>query len=76
MSLLTLPSITPLIARLLNISAAYVGTYVAIVYIGAMVSSLLSGSATQRFGAIRISQIGLYACALGLVFAPSNQSQQ
>ncbi|WP_417252612.1 MFS transporter [Castellaniella sp.] len=66
MSLLTLPSITPLIAQLLDIPAAYVGTYVAIVYIGAMVSSLLSGSATRRFGAIRVSQAGLCACALGL----------
>ena len=66
MSLLTLPSITPLIARLLDIPAAYVGTYVAIVYIGAMVSSLLSGSATRRYGAIRVSQAGLCACALGL----------
>ncbi|MBV2181385.1 MAG: MFS transporter [Castellaniella sp.] len=66
MSLLTLPSITPLIAQLLDIPAAYVGTYVAIAYIGAMVSSLLSGSATRRFGAIRISQAGLCVCALGL----------
>jgi predicted MFS family arabinose efflux permease len=66
MSLLTLPAIAPLIADLLGIPAAYVGTYVAIAYVGAMVSSLLSGSATRRFGAIRASQTGLCVCALGL----------
>lgn len=66
MSLLTLPAIAPLIADLLGIPAAYVGTYVAIAYVGAMVASLLSGSATRRFGAIRASQAGLCVCALGL----------
>lgn len=66
MSLLTLPAIAPLIAGLLGIPAAYVGTYVAIAYVGAMIASLLSGSATRRFGAIRASQAGLCICALGL----------
>ncbi|MFV0283557.1 MAG: MFS transporter [Castellaniella sp.] len=66
MSLLTLPAIAPLISDLLGIPAAYVGTYVAIAYVGAMVSSLLSGSATRRFGAVRTSQAGLCVCALGL----------
>ncbi|MBV2180008.1 MAG: MFS transporter [Castellaniella sp.] len=66
MSLLTLPAIAPLISDLLGIPTAYVGTYVAIAYVGAIITSLLAGSTIRRFGAIRASQAGLLTCALGL----------
>lgn len=69
MSLLTLPAIAPVIARVTGIPAAYVGVYVALAYAGAMAASLLSGSATQRLGAIRASQAGLVLCALGLALS-------
>lgn len=69
MSLLTLPAIAPAIAAVLDVPTAYVGVYVALAYMGAMAASLLSGSATRRYGAIRASQAGLVLCALGLLLS-------
>lgn len=66
MALLTLPVVAPAVAQSLQISAAYVGLYVAIVYAGAMAASLMSGAAVRRFGAIRASQVALVSCAAGL----------
>jgi MFS family permease len=66
MALLTLPVMAPEVARALGLSTTMVGVYVALAYAGAMASSLVSGAAVGRLGAIRISQIGLVLCALGL----------
>ncbi len=66
MALLTLPVVAPSVAESLGISAAYVGLYIALVYVGAMTASLLAGGAVRRFGAIRLSQIGLLLCAAGV----------
>lgn len=66
MALLTLPVVAPAVADSLGISAAYVGLYIALAYAGAMASSLFSGGAVRRFGAIRASQIGLLLCAIGV----------
>lgn len=66
MALLTLPVVAPAVAESLQISAAYVGLYVAIVYAGAMAASLMAGAAVRRYGAIRASQIALLLCAIGL----------
>lgn len=66
MSLLTLPVVAPVVAQSLQISTAYLGLYVAIVYTGAVAASLMSGTAVRRFGAIRASQAGLLLCGTGL----------
>lgn len=66
MALLTLPVVAPAVALSTQISAAYVGLYVAIVYAGAMTASLMAGAVVRRFGAIRASQVALVLCALGL----------
>lgn len=66
MALLTLPVVAPAVALALGMSAAYVGLYVAIVYVGAMTASLMSGAMVRRFGAIRASQVALASCAVGL----------
>jgi MFS family permease len=66
MALLTLPVMAPEVGRALGMPTTYVGAYVALVYLGAMASSLASGVAVARLGAIRISQVGLVLCALGL----------
>jgi len=66
MALLTLPVVAPAVAETLGISAAYVGLYVAIAYAGAMTASLLAGGAVRRYGAIRMSQVGLLLCAAGV----------
>jgi len=69
MALLTLPVVAPLVAQSLGVPVSWVGVYVAVVYAAAMVASLLSGAAVRRFGAIRLSQIGLGSCALGLMLS-------
>ena len=66
MALLTLPVMAPVVAQALQVSPTYVGLYVAIAYMGAIMASLAAGTATVRWGAIRVSQIGLLVCALGL----------
>ena len=66
MALLTLPVMVPQVARDLSLSPTLVGTYVAVTYLAAMVASSLSGLGVLRWGAIRVSQLGLVSCAAGL----------
>ena len=66
MALLTLPVMAPVAAKALSVSPAMVGFYVSITYLGAMFASLTSGNTVSRFGPIRVSQLGLLLCALGL----------
>lgn len=67
MALLTLPVMAPQVARSLQVAPSMVGAYVSMSYLGAMAASLLGGSASRRWGAIRVSQAGLVLCALGLL---------
>jgi MFS family permease len=66
MALLTLPAMAPKVAEAMATSPALVGIYIALAYVGAMVASLVSGGAVARYGPIRVSQLGLVACAAGL----------
>jgi MFS family permease len=66
MALLTLPVMAPVAAKALEVSPALVGVYVAITYAGAMFASLTSGTSVSRLGPIRVSQLGLILCAIGL----------
>ena len=66
MALLTLPVMAPEVGRALKLPTTSIGVYVALAYLGAMAGSLASGAAVARLGAIRISQVGLLLCALGL----------
>lgn len=65
--LMSLPAIAPAVAQSLDISAAYVGAYIAIAHIAAITAALLTGSTVRRLGAIRASQIGLLSSSLGMV---------
>lgn len=67
MALLTMPVVAPAVAQALGISSAYVGVYVALAYVGAMMASVMGGAAVRRFGAIRLSQVGLALCSVGLL---------
>lgn len=67
MALLTLPVMAPVVSKALQVSPALVGLYVSVTYLGATLSSLIGGAIVGRFGAIRVSQIGLILCGLGLV---------
>ena len=66
MALLTLPAMAPAVARALALPSTLVGAYVALCYFAAMLSSLVGGTLVRRLGAIRVSQLGLGLCAVGL----------
>ena len=66
MAVLTVPAMAPAMAESLGVSPTLIGAYVAIVYIGAMLASMLAGPLVIRYGAIRVSQLGLLVCAAGL----------
>lgn len=69
MAALTAPVLAPEAASELGIPATLVGVFVALIYVGAMISSLASGNLVVRFGAIRVSQVCLVLCGAGLALA-------
>ena len=69
MALLSVPVIASDLAPRLGVPLGWVGAYVALAYVAAMVASLVAGPVVARVGAIRASQLGLLCCALGLVLS-------
>jgi MFS family permease len=67
MATLTVPVFAPAAAADIGVDPSYVGVFASIVYFGAMVSSLMSGGLSPRYGAIRVSQIGLAISLVGIV---------
>jgi MFS family permease len=63
---LTVPVLAPVLGPVFNVPGEFVGVYVALIYVGAMLGSLTAGGWIIRFGAVRVSQIGLALCGLGL----------
>jgi len=62
----TAPSVlAPEIAQAFAIAPKWIGVFVGLIYAGAMVASLACGGFIERFGPIRVSQIGVMLCALG-----------
>jgi MFS family permease len=59
--------LAPVIAADLGVSAALVGVFVGIIYVGSATASLFAGGFIARFGAIRVSQAGVVLCALALL---------
>jgi len=57
----------PLLLQRLGLSAAAVGVFVALVYLGAMVATQVGAFVVRRFGPIRASQLALLTSAAGLV---------
>jgi predicted MFS family arabinose efflux permease len=73
MAVVAVPSIAPLAARDLGVPSSMVGAYVSVAYVGAATAALIGGGLVLRMGAIRLSQVGLLLCGLGLAvgLAPS-----
>jgi len=67
MAALTVPVLAPEVARTTGMPASLVGLFMALVYAGAMASTLASGNLLVRFGAIRVSQVCLVLCGCGLL---------
>ncbi len=53
----------------LGVEATSIGLFTSVMYILGMVSGLASGGLLSRFGAIRICQVALLACACAMVMA-------
>lgn len=58
--------LAPVLARDLQVSPKWIGVFVGLVYVGAMLGSALSGTMVRRHGAIRLSQACTLICAAGL----------
>lgn len=69
MAALTVPVLAPEAARTTDLPGALVGVFIALVYVGAMLSTLASGNLVGRYGAIRVSQACLLLSGAGLAFA-------
>ncbi|MCX5838185.1 MAG: MFS transporter [Deltaproteobacteria bacterium] len=65
------PVMAPVVGPALGLPPAHVGYYIAVVYLGSMLGSVTGGGWVARWGAIRVSQLGLALCLAGLVFGAS-----
>ncbi len=66
MSAVAIPVLMPVAAGELQVPASYVGIFMSLIYLSATAVSPVSGYYLGRFGSIRVSQICLLLCALGL----------
>jgi MFS family permease len=63
----TAPAVlAPELARAMGVAPQWIGVFVGLVYLGAMVASLASGGFIERYGAIRVSQFAVLLCAAGI----------
>lgn len=67
-------AVAPVITAEMALPAAAVGLYVAIVYLGAMVATVVGSHLIVHHGAIRTSQYALGLCALGLALICSGST--
>ncbi|OFZ96899.1 MAG: hypothetical protein A2Z64_02405 [Betaproteobacteria bacterium RIFCSPLOWO2_02_67_12] len=66
------PVMAPVAARDLQVPPSAIGWFIATVYLGSMVGSVTAGGWVARFGPIRVSQVGLALCLVGLALAASS----
>jgi len=65
------PILAPMAAETMAVSPEWIGYFISIVYVAGMLSALVSGNFIVRYGSIRVSQLGLALCALGLALVAS-----
>jgi MFS family permease len=71
MAMLTPSVVAPLAAPDIGVAATQTGTFMGIAYAAACLASLSSGALLRRFGAMRLSQLALLACAAGVALCAS-----
>ncbi|MGO1767808.1 hypothetical protein CAP48_06150 [Advenella sp. S44] len=74
MVLLVPPVMAPVLSAQLDVPAGYIGFYIAVAYLSAMLSSLSAGAMLTTVGPIRLSALCLLSSAIGLTLflvAPS-----
>ena len=65
------PVMAPVVVRDLGVPPSAIGWFIATVYLGSMIGSASAGGWMARVGPIRMSQVGLLACLIGLALAAS-----
>ena len=65
------PVMAPVAAPLLGAAPAEVGYFVTAAYLGSMIGTATAGGWVERFGPIRVSQVGMLLCGCGLAIAAS-----
>jgi len=64
----TAPAVlAPELAREMGVAPQWIGVFVGLVYVGAMLASVASAGFIARFGAIRVSQVCVLLCAVGIL---------
>lgn len=63
------PVIAPAAAGGLGVAPAAIGYFISMAYIGSMIGSVCAGAAVSRLGPIRVSQVGLASCFIGMALA-------
>lgn len=66
MAAFAVPIFAPTAAGDIGVSATSVGIYIGLVYVVSMLSSLWSGNFIIRYGALRVSQVCLALCGIGV----------
>jgi MFS family permease len=74
LAVLAVPAMAPAMAATLHVSPTLIGTFLAVVYTGAIVASTVSGALVTRHGAMLVSQVGLVLCTIGLVLLAMTSS--
>lgn len=64
----------PALADAIAAEVRLLGVYTALLFVATLASGLVAGSLVTRFGAIRISQVALLSCAMGLVVATAGNT--
>src|SRR5438105_7956613 len=73
-ALYSAPVMAPAAAPDFGVEPAAVGYFIMAAYLGSMIGTITAGVLVARFGPIRVSQAGLFACMAGLAllaWAPS-----
>ena len=68
------PVMAPVAGPDLGVPPAWIGYYIAVVYLGSMTGSVLSGGLVARHGPIRVSQGALVLCLAGLACSAASSS--
>ena len=71
---LTVPVLAPAIAAETGLAASLVGLHTALVYAGALLTGPLTGPLIQRFGAVRVLQLGMLLVGAGIALAALGQA--
>jgi hypothetical protein len=70
LAMVAVPVLAPSGAPDLDVPVTFTGMFIGVVFLAAVWATLWSGSLVRRFGAIRLSQAALLACAAGLLVLP------